>query len=494
MNQKPYNSSIILGKPPLGSLEDVKTTQEILNDISKFQDTSSEITFNSSSNNNANKMIDSNRLPDNADKFTSYFEFIDKKQIFGNLNIQQGEILNTTATNNNAKDSKLMKEFMRSKKKQKIKKPEDEAPVCISSKHQLTRFNKPEEIIRRYTNVDLQFNIPTNVNLSHIAQFETYNMNMENYFNEENEINLPPQTHIFSDDINSYQTPIDMLKSQNIRQNSNNNFNSNINNNIPNLQYNNGNSNQSQINSNYNLNQIQKNNYQNNSTNPIFNNNIQNSNNYANQPNPNNINNQNYVDNTNQQQRNNNIQNSNFDKLNQEPITNETKIQPISTVSNNNQKSISEKNTATKVPQAPPVPQVPVPQVPSQTSKQTLENPEGDANLRVKLPTTKRASMAEEIFLAAEKKKAAPKPIFDNITNNTQSKPIVNQRRGGLLEALKSDNPMGRLKKAGTLPVKNLENNCKNFLYKFYILCLKNLYIFLLIKRNKNSFFLFLIF
>lgn len=420
----------MLGKPPLGSLEDVKTTQEIINDVNKFPDTSSQIAFNPS----AQKALDPSSLPDNAEKFSSYFDFIEKKQVFGNsAAAQHKDILHTASHANSARDSKLMKDFMRSKKKQNVKKPEDEAPVTITSKHQLTRFNKPEEIIRRYTNAEIQFNIPMNVNLSHIAQFETNSMPMENYFNEEHEVILPPQGQILSDDANNYQTPVDLLKNQNARQNTNANTNLNYNNNLGNANQNNNNLN----------NNIQ---YNNNSNNYNAN---YNNNNYHNAQNTNLNSNTNFQNN--QQELNYNVtapQASNIPKA--------PPLPPMATRTSVTMPVVAE---APKIPQAPPVPQVPLP-----SAQKTIDLPQDKDDLRVKIPAVKRASMADEIFLAAEKRRNAPKTAPSDPSKNGDKKPTDKaplSGRGGLMEALRSDNPMARLVKSGSLLVKANDNLCK---------------------------------
>ncbi len=434
INQKPFNSSASLGKPPMGNLEDVKTTQEIINDINSFQDTSNDIYFGFNNNikDNSNNtfynknIINSEILPDNAEKFTSYFDFIDKRQIFGNLFSYNSEILYSTQSHSNTnKDSKLMKEFMRSKKKQKIKKPEDDAPITISSKHQMTRFNKPEEILRRYTNCELQFNIPMNVNLSHIAQFETNNMNMENYFNEEHEVILPPQSQIYSDDTVSYQTPVDMLKNQNIT-NKQNNISMNNNQAI-----NNNNSNSSnQVNKNINFNNKQNSDLkQNNSKGNQFNNT-----NFSN---------------------NNNLSSEN--KSTQQTIPNPmlNLVNPSNSVKIPDPPKIPQPpSTSATIPNPPKILNPPsVLQAPTGPKK---ELPKEAGDLREKLPVSSRVNMAEEIFLEAEKRRQMAKTVKINPNPEIKKEPVKNT--GGkmsLMDALKSDNPMGRLKKAGTIVVSN---------------------------------------
>jgi len=407
----------LLGKSPLGSLEDVKTTQEIINDINIFNDTSSQMVFNTS----APKALDSSSMPDNAEKFASYFDFIEKKQVFGNsAAARDKDILHTSTTASNARDSKLMKDFLRIKKKQSVKKPEDEAPVTITSKHQLTRFNKPEEIIRRYTNAELQFNIPMNVNLSHIALFETNSMSMENYFNEEHEVNLAPHVQVVSDDANSYQTPVDMLKSQNTKQNNNTNvnFNQNYSNN-KNVNYNNSQTINLNSQTNYN-------------NNPQFNNN-------------NNNNSSNNTNNT--QQENRNI----------------PKAPPMPSLPIKTSVTIPVVPDASKIPKNLSVPQ---PNLPSQ--QKPIELPQDKDDLRVKIPAVKRASMADEIFLAAERRRNTAVIASIDPSKNAGKKPAVKPAlsgRGGLLEALKSDNPLARLKKSGSLLVKGMDTMSKCFRY-----------------------------
>lgn len=392
----------------MGSLEDVKTTQEIINDVNKYNDTRSQLVFGSS----AAKSVNSNNLPYNADQFTSYFDFIEKKQIYGNLlDYQDKEIMNTTQANNannSGRDSKLMKDFMRRKKKQAVKKPEDEAPVTITSKHQLTRFNKPEEIIRRYTNSELQFNIPMNVNLSHIAQFETNSLSMENYFNEEHEINIPPQSQVISDDANSYQTPIDMLKNHNINQNNYNNLNDKLN-------LNNGNYNAS---SQY----VSNNNNYNNHNTPDFNN-------FNNQISP-------------QKNQNN---------LNKPEISNIPKAPTMAPMAARTSVTMPVIPEPPKMAKAPPVPKMPLP-----PNSKAIELPQGKDDLRVKIPAVKRASMAEEIFLAAERRRNTVKlPEEDKIGDKKPFGKNAGTGKMSLLDSLKSDNPMARLKKSGSLLTKN---------------------------------------
>ena len=393
LKNKPSNSIKILGKPPNGNLEDVKTTQEIINDVDYYKDITKEIKFESNI-----KCLDSKKIPENIEKFTSLFDFVEKTQVFGIINQTNNEVNNSTI-----RSSKLMSDFMKSKKKQiPIKKPQDDAPVTISSKHQMTRFNKPEEIIRRYTNFDLQFNIPTNVNLSHIAQFETTSTALENYFNEEHIVNLAPQSAILSDDTSSYQTPIDKLKDQNIKQQNIKQQNINTEN-INNNNYNEGNKNNDIV-----YNQIpQTNSQQINKTSTLIN--IPNNNNQNN-----NIQNNNFQNNNIQ---NNNIQNNNIQNIQSKPTV----------IKNNKTSNVPKAPNAPSIPKPPSIPTIVLP---------SKENNQGDK--------TK-----------------------DNVIEKKDLEKL-NAGRGGLLDALKSDNPMGNLKKSGSLVVKQFEPKCKRIFFLFF--------------------------
>lgn len=488
LNQKPSNSNQSLGKAPLGSLEDVKTTQEIINDIDSYKDISKNIKFEYSANNTKNIFETSKtNLPDKAEKITSYFDFIDKKQIFGimhskNNQQSQSEFLGKSS---NAKDSKLMKEFIK-RKKQKVKKPEDEAPETMRLQQQLQRFNKEEEIIRRYTNAELQFNIPMQLNLSHIAQFETMNTPMEGYFDEKQEIHLAPQAQIYSDDADSYQTPIDMLKSHNIKQNnfnpSSNSYSSNTN---SHAYYSNavGNSN----NSNSNVTPTQASNTQSNSTSSNYNS----SNNNAK---PVNAINSNINLNTINAIGNVNVNNQN--------LNSKQNVVPSLNYSNNNniKKEPQPIKRNSVIPQAPPL-KVSIPKPPAlanppapqtnKTSSSIPPIPPIPASLLSSNNNNNPISNNNNSNKSANNKATIAKP---NISNNTQEKYIddqntvidkkqvekINEGRGGLLDALKSDNPMARLKKSGSTLVKTLES--KGIFYLLFIYLLLN---FLFSDRSK---------
>ena len=357
-------------------MEDVKTTQEIINDVNKYEDISKEIKFD----NTSNKNVDKKSLPKNLDKFASIFDVMEKKQIFGDTNNQHENLTGV-------RSSKLMKDFMKAKQKKEINKPKDEAPVTISNNYKIQRFNKPDDIIRRSANPNFNLNLPNNLNLINIAQFETMNIPMENYLNEEQEENYLPLSNnnrIYADDTQNYQTPIDILKNQNIKNTNN-----------------------------------QQNNYAN-STNNSYNNFNNNNNNYA-------------AENKNIAQINNaNNNNNNARTVPEVPIpqVNSNNITAVNKNVNNNPKPIPvQQNKAKNIPVAPPV----------------------------KLPEKKTVTPKVKF---TGKPSDGKNDLYNDSNKKEEIKEVekINESRGGLLEALKSDNPMARLRKSGTIPLKVSES------------------------------------
>ena len=359
-------------------------------------------------------------MPKNLEKFASIFDVMEKKQIFGDIKNQNEHYIGV-------RNSKLMMDFMKAKKKKEfINKPKDEAPVTISNNYKIQRFNKPEDIIRRNTNAEFNLNLPNNLNLINIAQFETMNIPMENYLNEEQEENYLPLSNnnrIYADDTQNYQTPIDILKNHNIK-NTNNNYSNNNSNNYNNY----GNTSQSQVpQNNFNSN----NNYNNTKSIPEV-------------PIPqiNNINNNNNNNTQNQNQYTNNIANKNM---------------PLSSGSNNNtnagnkitSKPVPIKQNTQNVPKAPPL-NLPPPKTNAKVNSNSGEVKKTNTNANKntqKVKFTGNPSNGKDDIYTDSKKVVEIKEVEK-----------INESRGGLLEALKSDNPMARLRKSGTIELKTTES------------------------------------
>jgi hypothetical protein len=326
---------------------------------------------------------------------------MEKKQIFGDIKSQNEHYIGV-------KNSKLMMDFMKAKqKKEFINKPKDEAPITISNNYKIQRFNnKPDDIIRRPANAEFNLNLPNNLNLINIAQFETMNIPMENYLNEEQEENYLPLSNnnrIYADDTQNYQTPIDILKNQNKKNTNNTNSNNNYNNNTNNNQHNNNNMNNNYSNNNYN------NNLNNKSlpeiSIPQINNNI-------------NINNS---QNLNNQSNNNN--------------NNNTLSKPV---------PIKQNKINIPIPQAPPI---------------NLPQPKKDQNINP--PTEKNIPPAKVKFTGNPSN--GKNDVYSDTKKIVDIKEVekINEGRGGLLEALKCDNPMAKLRKSGTIPLKVSESKFK---------------------------------
>jgi hypothetical protein len=202
LNTKPSNSSNFLGKKPDGNLEDVSLTQEILNSLEPFKEITSDLTLRK----NVNKLFNTNEIPPVAQRCYSVFQFIDKVKVFG-------EKIKASPSEGGVRESNLLNTFMNKKTpKANVKKPQ-EAPVSIIEKAKLTQFKQKRELIRRNTNIQVELNIPKNINLGFISEFDVDNAPIEDYFAEEHAGEIyAPQGTIYGDDINEFQLPLDIIK------------------------------------------------------------------------------------------------------------------------------------------------------------------------------------------------------------------------------------------------------------------------------------------
>ena len=285
INTKPSNPSSKLGKKPDGMLDDVNLYQDIINTIQPYKEISSDQIFSA---NTPLMKSTKQETPLELEKMNSLFQFMDKAKIYGEKK----------SIHHEKRESKILNNFMKKKAESaNIKKPQ-EAPVSITEKVKLTKYTQKKDLIRRNTNTNIQLNIPKNLNLPLISDFDVETTPIEDYFGEDNEAEVyAPQGTIFNDDINEFQTPLDIIKNYNKKQsqlfsadifgavnktegsnniNSNSNTNTNINppnsstsnqQNIPN-NYNNASSNEKNINNNpsipQNLTSTQANNTNNN--------------------------------------------------------------------------------------------------------------------------------------------------------------------------------------------------------------------------------------
>lgn len=412
INTKPSNPSSKLGKKPDGMLDDVSLYQDILNSVQPYKEMTSEFKFSSQAP--IFKSSDKQEIPSGIDKMNSIFQFMEKTRIYGVKKTSHIE----------PRESKILNKFMKKKTKNaNIKKPQD-APVSITEKVKLTKYKQKKDVIRRNTNATIQLNIPKNINLPLISDFDIETTPIEDYFAEDNENEVyAPQEAIFNDDINEFQTPLDIIKNYNKKQSqlfTIENFaglNTGNTNNTNNIGNNNNNRHETETNSNNNVNP-NKENTQNN-MNTTTNSNIQATNNYANlntNNNSNNIANHTQNSDTNQttvQKQPNNIPSVPFNNqpIPQAPIT--TAKPNVPTIPNNS--NSSKIPAAPKIPLPPPIPKVPA--VP-------LNN--------------------------------IPKPDIKPIPKPT---PAVEAR--SFLDEIASDNPMARLKKIGTINVNSSKEEKK---------------------------------
>jgi hypothetical protein len=197
INNKLSNQKVALGKKPDGSLEDVTISQEIINTVQPFSEICAD--FNLS---NFKDIFDKNQISEDVNRYTSLFSYIDKKKVFGVKKALQDSI----------RDSTIINQFMKYEK-EKISNKLQEAPISIKSNVTMTRTkNKKERIRRNNTNKDIELKLPENINLPLISNFDVQTSPLEDYFAENyDEETYAPSENIYSDDINDFQTPLDIL-------------------------------------------------------------------------------------------------------------------------------------------------------------------------------------------------------------------------------------------------------------------------------------------
>jgi hypothetical protein len=242
INSKPYNLPVKLGKKPDGSLEDVTLTQEILNSQIDFKEIKSDLNISKS----AGSLFNAYEIPPEIENINSIHQFLNKAKVFGEKSNLVSEI----------RDSNLLNVFMnknKGKEKTKTKKIQ-EAPTTISEKHKMTRFKQKKELIRRNTSANVEFNIPMNLNLPLISEFDVMTNPLDDYYADEKIIDsnemYAPQGTIFGDDVNEFQTPLDIIKNyKNKQSNTFNNIPVTGNTNVPNVGNNSNTSNNSNTNS-----------------------------------------------------------------------------------------------------------------------------------------------------------------------------------------------------------------------------------------------------
>ena len=373
LNQKPVNQSHMLNRRPDGNIEDINYVQAIINSIEPLNNVKNDLilqnNLNAHSINNLGYNTDKN-IFDNITKCSSFFSYIDKDMVLLNKEIDEGR---ESLLVNNANNS-ILNNFLSTKQNKQIKMPQ-EAPKSITEQRQATAYKKSKNVIRKNTQAanDIDFKIPENINLPQVSNFEVKKDFEFNYFDEnnnmdDNDMNNFDQDIIKGDDIDIYQTPLDLIKYKN-----------------------------SQI-----LNSIKS------STVSFTNSNINSSRNISTSSINNNISNQNK----------NTFQNNNYNSNNN--ISNQV-------IEQNIQQNVGKTITIPsppKVPTAPPVPKVP------------------------KIPA------APKIPVAPPVPKIVPKtPTSVNINENkAEDKTLVSgEARGNLLDEIKSDNPMARLKKINTV-------------------------------------------
>lgn len=207
INTKPSNPSSKLGKTPDGMLEDVTLYQEILNSFKEYKEITNDTKF--SSKTPITKPLDSHTIPPDTERMNSVFQFIEKTKVYGDKKNMHYE----------PRDSKLINNFLKKKDQLHSAKKPQEAPVSITEKVKLTKYKQKKDLIRRNTNTNIQLNIPKNINLPLISDFDIETSPLEDYFaeNQENEVYAPQET-IFNDDINEFHTPLDIIKNYNKKQ------------------------------------------------------------------------------------------------------------------------------------------------------------------------------------------------------------------------------------------------------------------------------------
>jgi hypothetical protein len=151
-------------------------------------------------------------FPCDITDFLSAFSYPDKDLIIGESK--------TTPNQRNTPDSIYNEEEIVKKEKKPFFL--DKLPTSISEKSELRKYNQERHIIRKpNTNIDL--NIPQNLNLQGIADYNFQNnQTTEDYLNghhhSDNSESYAPLSKIINDDLNyEYQTPIDFLKNYNVQ-------------------------------------------------------------------------------------------------------------------------------------------------------------------------------------------------------------------------------------------------------------------------------------
>jgi hypothetical protein len=208
LNTKPYNQQGVLGKKPDGTLEDVTLTQEILNTIDPFKEAKNDFNLPMFKD-----LFASKEIPADIERFNSIFSYFDKAKVYGltfpnTITVEQ-------------RDSIILTNFINVKKKTREVKKLQDAPVSITDNVKMTQYKSKRELIKRGTNnKNINVDLPENINLPMISQFDVQTSPLEDYFEEDTikEIYAPQET-IYGDDIYDFQMPLDIIKKYN-RKNS----------------------------------------------------------------------------------------------------------------------------------------------------------------------------------------------------------------------------------------------------------------------------------
>jgi hypothetical protein len=202
INTRPYNQIDVLGKRPDGTLEDVKLTQEILNTIDCFKEVKNEFVSQSGV---FKDLSESQEIPSDIERFNSLFNYYDKTKVYG---------IKTNTNVIDSRESNLLNNFMNAKKPKQGKKLQD-APVSITDNVKMTQYKTKRELIRRNNNKSIDVNLPENLNLPMISQFEVQTSPLEDYFTESDVGIYAPQEQIYGDDNYDLQMPLDIIKNFN---------------------------------------------------------------------------------------------------------------------------------------------------------------------------------------------------------------------------------------------------------------------------------------
>jgi hypothetical protein len=210
INTKPYNPQEVLGKPPDGTLEDVKLTQELLNTIETFKEVKTEFV---NTKGVFKDLFEGTSIPTDIERFNSLFNYTEKVKILG---VKYDK--SYTGEPSSSRDSHLLNDFMNAKKQKHVKKLQD-APVSIIDNVKMAQYRPKRELIRRGNNKSFEVNLPENINLPMISQFDSQTSPLEDYFAEETDTgNYLPQETIYGDDEDDFQMPIDIIKNYNRRK------------------------------------------------------------------------------------------------------------------------------------------------------------------------------------------------------------------------------------------------------------------------------------